>query len=192
MRSFRLTLESVPNFMIQLVADKASEREGGAGFLRAGELARLSGVSTDTLRHYERKGLLKPRRLANGYRAFPAHAVERVRLIQCALLLGFKLDDLARVLRVRDQGGAPCRQVHTLAAAKLAEVEARLCELTLVRDELRTLLSGWEQRLTTAAAHEPVHLLEDLAATELVRAQQRVLQKEFWQTNKTNKKERNK
>src|SRR5262245_53091889 len=44
--------------------------------LRSGELARVSGVSADTLRHYERKGLLKPRRAPNGYREYPRHAVE--------------------------------------------------------------------------------------------------------------------
>jgi len=53
--------------------------------LRSGELARISGVSADTLRHNERKGLLKPRRAPNGYREYPRHAVERVRLIRAAL-----------------------------------------------------------------------------------------------------------
>lgn len=172
------------------MADKTPLNNHSTGFLRVGELARLTGVSTDTLRHYERKGLLKPRRLPNGYREYPAHAVMRVRLVQCALLMGFKLDELARVLKVRDQGGAPCRQVYTLAAAKLAEVEKRLRELTAVRDELRDLLGGWEQRLGTAAAHEPVHLLEDLAATKLVRTEQRALLNASWQTQKTHGKER--
>ena len=70
--------------------------------LRSGELARLSGVSADTLRHYERKGLLKPQRGSNGYREYPRHAVERLRLIRNALALGFKLDDLERVFKIRD------------------------------------------------------------------------------------------
>jgi len=59
---------------------KREQREGGP--LRSGELARISGVSADTLRHYERKGLLKPRRAPNGYREYPRQAVERVRLIR--------------------------------------------------------------------------------------------------------------
>ena len=65
----------------------------GNGFLRAGEVATLSGVSTDTLRHYERKKVLqKPRRGANGYRLYPAETPERVKLVQRALAVGFTLD----------------------------------------------------------------------------------------------------
>src|SRR5215213_2862435 len=95
--------------------------------LRSGELARLAGVSTDTLRHYERKGVLaKPRRDANGYRAYGPEAVERVRLVRRALSVGFTLDELARILKERATCRAPCRSVRELAAAKLAEVEERL------------------------------------------------------------------
>jgi DNA-binding transcriptional MerR regulator len=151
------------------------------GFLRAGELAALTGVSTDTLRHYERKGLLKPHRLPNGYRAYPAQAVERVRLVQCALALGFTLDELARVFRVREQGGAPCQQVFALAATKLAELEARLREMTALRDDLRALLQSWEGRLL---ADEPARLLEDLSATPQRQGVRRPTPAAAWQTRK--------
>ena len=71
-------------------------------FLRAGELARASGVSTDTLRHYERKGVLPaPRRSPNGYREYPAEALARVLLVRRALAVGFTLDELAQILRAR-------------------------------------------------------------------------------------------
>nr|MDQ5839375.1 MerR family transcriptional regulator [Acidobacteriota bacterium] len=84
-------------------------------FLRAGELARAAGVSTDTLRHYERKGVLAcPRRSANGYREYPADALARVRLVRRALAVGFTLDELARILRARERGVAPCREVREL------------------------------------------------------------------------------
>src|SRR4029434_7929885 len=117
---FYLTLEPVPDFIMVAVSKKTpSKREVREDRpLRSGELARLSGVSADTLRHYERKGLLKPQRASNGYREYPRHAVERMRLIRNALAIGFKLDDLERVLKIRDAGGAPCRQVRDLAAAK--------------------------------------------------------------------------
>jgi DNA-binding transcriptional MerR regulator len=109
--------------------------------LRSGELARLAGVSTDTLRHYERKGVLAaPRRSANGYREYPAEALERVRLVRRALAVGFKLDELARILKERERGRAPCRQVREMAAAKLAEIETRLKELTVMRRELKATL----------------------------------------------------
>src|SRR6185295_15337497 len=90
-------------------------------FYRSGELARLAGVSPDTLRHYERKRLLqRPRRSANGYREYPPSTLDRVHLVRRALAVGFTLDELARILSVRDQGGAPCRQVRALAGEKLA------------------------------------------------------------------------
>ncbi len=134
------------------------------GPLRVGELARLSGISADTLRHYERKGLLKPRRSSNGYREYPLSAVDRVRLIRSALAIGFKLDDLARILKVRDAGGAPCRHVRELAEAKLGEVEALVREATAMRDGLRKLLNDWDERLDSVAADEPARLLESLVA----------------------------
>jgi len=72
------------------------------GSLRAGEVARLTGGGADTLRHYERKGLLLPRRSSNDYRAYPYHALERVILIRNALAVGFGLDELAHILKIRD------------------------------------------------------------------------------------------
>src|SRR5215471_14896161 len=102
-------------------------RDKDKAYLRAGELAQLAGVSTDTLRHYERKGLLAaPCRSVNGYREYPKNAFRRVRLIRRALEIGFTLDELSRVLSVRDRGGAPCRQVRALAGEKLHKVETRL------------------------------------------------------------------
>jgi DNA-binding transcriptional MerR regulator len=77
------------------------------GLLRSIQLARLAGVSPDTLRHYELKGLLPtPRRSANGYREYPPEACVRARLVRRAVSLGFTLDELARIVRVRDQGGS--------------------------------------------------------------------------------------
>ncbi len=135
-------------------------------FLRAGELAKAAGVSTDTLRHYERKGVLAaPRRSPNGYRQYPAEALERVRLVRRALTIGFTLDELARILKVRDRGGAPCSEVRALAAARLSDVETHLSELISVRDELHALLKDWDARLADRAAGERASLLETLAAT---------------------------
>ena len=72
---------------------------------RSGEVARRAGVSTDTLAHYERRGVLrKPPRLANGYRSYPADAVDRVVLIKRALAVGFTLDELARLLATGTRG----------------------------------------------------------------------------------------
>jgi DNA-binding transcriptional MerR regulator len=129
----------------------------------AGQLARLCGVSTDTLRHYERVGVLaRPRRTAAGYRQYPPEAESRVRLVRRALALGFTLPELARILRVRDRGGAPCREVHALAASKLEQVERHLADLVLLRDHLRQLLATWDRRLAATPEGARANLLEAL------------------------------
>ena len=100
------------------------------------ELARLTGVRTDTLRHYERKGVLGiPARSQGGYRLYPPEAVGHVRLVRRALAIGFTLHDLAAVLSERDHGGAPCRHVRALVAERLAELETRLGDLTELPSE---------------------------------------------------------
>jgi len=121
-------------------------------------------VSTDTLRHYERVGVLaKPPRTNSGYRQYPSSALERVRLVRRAMSVGFSLEELARVLRVRDKGGAPCRQVRDLAASKLEMIERRMEELALVRDQLEKLLKDWDGRLARTAPGHRAGLLESLS-----------------------------
>ena len=137
--------------------------------LRSGELARLAGVSTDTLRHYERKGVLpSPRRSNNGYRVYPAEALERILLVRRSLTVGFTLDELARILKQRDGGGAPCHQVRDLAVTKLAEVEERLKEMKGVRDELRAMLLNWNMKLAQTAEGNQARLLETFATNNRV------------------------
>jgi DNA-binding transcriptional MerR regulator len=127
------------------------------------EVADRTGVSPDTLRHYERKGLLRiPARTAAGYRQYPADVVERVQLIQRALAIGFSLDELARVLRERERGVPPCKDVRDLVAERLTELEERIEELSALRSELRALLADWEERLRRTKDGQPAHLLEAL------------------------------
>ena len=131
----------------------------------SGELARLAGVSSDTLRHYERKGVLeRPRRSSNGYRQYPADALQRVQLVRRALSVGFTLDELATILNVRDRGGAPCEEVRNLAVQKLANIETQLRDLTSLRDQLRRTLRDWDARLAHRSKGERVGLLESLGA----------------------------
>ena len=137
------------------------------GTLAPREVARQTGVSPDTLRHYERKGLLPlPARTPAGYRRYGPGAVERVRLIQRALLIGFSLDELARLLRERARGAPPCRKVRDLVAERLVGLETRLHELRLLRDDLRVLLAEWDERLARTPAGTPAHLLETLGARQ--------------------------
>jgi DNA-binding transcriptional MerR regulator len=131
--------------------------------LRAGELARQTGVSKDTLRFYEREGLLsRPERLPNNYRVYPSGTVEHVLWIRRILAAGFTVEELSRILAERDRGGVPCRRVRELGAAKLAEMEERLCELQAARDSLESLLRDWDRRLAETAPGERAGLLESL------------------------------
>jgi len=136
------------------------------GPIRSGELARLAGVSADTLRHYERKGLLTSRRSPNGYRAYAPEALARVRLVRRALSVGFTLDELVRILRIRDRGGAPCREVRALAASKLESMEAQIRELKLLRRQLRALLENWDVRLAKTPRGKQARLLDGWAEME--------------------------
>jgi len=72
---------------------------------------------------------------------------------------------LARLLRVRDRGGAPCRQVRSLAAGKLQEIEQQIADLCRLRDNLRSLLADWDNRLASVPDGTPAGLLG--ALTEL-------------------------
>jgi DNA-binding transcriptional MerR regulator len=134
--------------------------------LSSGELAERAGVSRDTLRHYERRGLLASfPRLQNGYRRFPPQAVERVRLIRGALAIGFSIEDVSRILRARERGQAPCREVRELAALKAQELESQIAELSALRKELLSTIREWDRKLKSAAPDQPVHLLENFVAS---------------------------
>jgi DNA-binding transcriptional MerR regulator len=134
-----------------------------AGPLRSGQLARLTGVSTDTLRVYERRGLLpKARRSPNGYREYPPEAAHRVRLVRRALAIGFTLEELRQILNVRDRGGAPCREVRAIAGRKLELLEARIEELAGARDRLSDIVARWDRVLAETPQGARAALLEAL------------------------------
>jgi DNA-binding transcriptional MerR regulator len=133
------------------------------------ELARATGVSTDTLRHYERKRLVPGvTRTAAGYRTYPAAAVDRVLLIQRALVAGFSLTDLERILTTRDRGGAPCHGVRDLVGLRLQDLERHIQELAALRRDLRELLADWDARLAKTPPGERAHLLDTLGSSAVI------------------------
>lgn len=133
--------------------------------LRSGELSRAVGVSADTLRHYERLGILKkPPRTQGGYRVHPPESLDRVLLIRNALASGFTLKELASILRVRDAGVAPCRQVAELAHEKVERLGARIVELTRLRNSLMRTAREWDRRLGRTSPGGRANLLESLSA----------------------------
>lgn len=98
------------------------------------------GVSADTLRYYERLGLLPaPPRTAAGYRLYGEDLAERLNFICGAKRMGLRLADIKELLEVRDRGLCPCGHTRDLVDRRLAEVEAEIRQLKTVRGQLLTL-----------------------------------------------------
>jgi MerR family Zn(II)-responsive transcriptional regulator of zntA len=114
--------------------------------LRIGEVARQSGVAVETLRFYEKSGLLEPAgRTESGYRLYASNVFERLSFIKKAQSVGFRLDEIVLIIREAESGKRPCRDVRRLAAGKLAELEDRIRELQRYRRELKQTLEVWER-----------------------------------------------
>lgn len=105
--------------------------------LTSGKLAQEAGVGVETIRFYERKGLLQePARRSGGYRQYDPAAVARVRFIKRAQRLGFTLQEVGELLDLRDDPAADRTEVRTRTRAKIADVEDRIRELQAVRAAL--------------------------------------------------------
>jgi DNA-binding transcriptional MerR regulator len=131
--------------------------------MRSGQLARQSGVSTDTLRHYERLGLLPlPQRTAGNYREYPPTSLQRVELIRRALTIGFSLLELKTSLAVRDKGGAPCRHVRDLLRSKIHKLDQQVRNLVSLRAEMNRLSKEWDKRLRRMKLGQVARLLESV------------------------------
>jgi DNA-binding transcriptional MerR regulator len=131
--------------------------------LRIGEMARRAGVSPDTIRHYEKLGLIPGvLRSEGGFRTYGPDALRRVLLIRRALVFGFSLAELRGYFISRDRGNAPCRQVRSAATRKLQDVEDQLRDLRKVRDAMRHVIEEWDAALKSAEPGAPLHLLDRL------------------------------
>ena len=115
--------------------------------MRIGEVATRAGVHIETLRYYERRGLLPaPAREASGYRRYQDGSVRVVRFIKRAQELGFTLSDIEELLRLAEGGPSSCREVRALATGKIAEVERRIEALEAMRRSLVTLVKTCHRR----------------------------------------------
>src|SRR5436309_1795887 len=133
--------------------------------LRIGAVSRLTGVSTDTIRSYERAGLLPaPARSPASYREYSPSIVQRLTLIKNAQRFGFSLREIAGFLRVRDAGGKPCHDVRAAAQRALEAVDRQIRELLRTRREMRRTLRRWDARLARTPPAERARLLEKLGA----------------------------
>lgn len=103
-------------------------------------LAESLGLRADTLRYYERVGLLRPpERTAAGYRIYDEVAAERLRFIKGAQRMGLRLGDIKELLEVRDKGRCPCGHTEMLVNRRLVEVRAEIEQLEAVRRQLNAL-----------------------------------------------------
>jgi DNA-binding transcriptional MerR regulator len=115
-----------------------------SGALRSGQVAEAAGVNLQTLRYYERRGLLEePQRSNGGHRLYPQEAVTVLRVIKAAQRLGFTLDEVGELLEAgahrhaRTEAGLQQR-----AAAKIAEIDAKIADLTTIRQSLVTAVAA--------------------------------------------------
>ncbi|HEY3506985.1 MAG TPA: MerR family transcriptional regulator [Actinocatenispora sp.] len=118
--------------------------------LRSGELAARAGVNPQTLRYYERRGLVaEPARTLGGHRLYPPETVRLLRVIKTAQRLGFTLDEVSALLAARGRRAG----LRTRAETRLADVERTIADLTAVRDTLRaTLAAGCDDLVACAAS----------------------------------------
>ena len=114
--------------------------------MRTGELAREAGVNIETLRYYERRGLLPaPERAPNGYRVYSAAALDRIRFIKRAQGLGFSLEEIEELMSLRPAKGRQRQRVRHIAESKLETIESKLAELESIREALRQLVADCER-----------------------------------------------
>lgn len=108
--------------------------------LTTARVAREGGVNVETIRYYERHGLLpKPPRTPSGYRVFSGDTVRRLRFIRRAQELGFTLNEIKELLAIRVKRGSSCADVRRKAQAKIADVDAKIRHLQAIREALREI-----------------------------------------------------
>lgn len=110
--------------------------------MRTHEVAERAGVNSQTLRYYERRGILPdPPRSPTGYRDYPASAVRVLRFVKRSQELGFTLAEVAELLELAEGGPDSCDTARTLAEQHIAALEAKIADLQRMRDSLAALVS---------------------------------------------------
>ena len=135
--------------------------------MQSSALARLAGISVDTLRYYERNRLLPAaQRSLSGYRLFAPEAFMRVQMIRGALSVGFSIKELEHIFTVRDHGGTPCHQVRRLGTEKLRLIGSQIKDLQSKHRELKKILAKWDRLLKRAPHGKRAGLLEVFAQSK--------------------------
>ncbi len=126
--------------------------------MKIGELSKQTGVSIDTIRYYEQRGLVPPAaRTQSGYRQYSANDITRLKFIVQAKELGFTLEEIGQLLAI-NSNGRTCHQVKAVAQAKAEEIEIRIQKLARMRQTLLALAEQCEQ----TAENDPCPILNAL------------------------------
>jgi MerR family transcriptional regulator, mercuric resistance operon regulatory protein len=160
----------IPPWGVQL--DLISGYGVHAGGVRTSEVAAQAQVNTQTLRYYERRGLLpEPARTRSGYRAYTPDAVRVVRCVERAQQFGFTLDDIEDLLHLAQGGPASCDEARTMARTRIDDLRQRIDELAGMRDALARLVDTCEQ--PRAERECPIlRTIETAAATTMFTTQE--------------------
>jgi Hg(II)-responsive transcriptional regulator len=136
--------------------------------VQIGKLSRETGLSVDTIRFYEKEGLLRqPPRSQGGFRLYTATDVEHLHFIRCAQELGFSLAEVRELLLLQDENTQACPQVRDLIRQKLDSVCRKMADLKRLERALKEALGQCENALQRHAAETPrCPVLERLARAE--------------------------
>jgi MerR family copper efflux transcriptional regulator len=136
-----LTLDYTPD----LILSPESDMKTNETILQIGQIDKQSGMSIDTIRYYEKQGLLKkPFRSSGGFRVYPKEAVDQLVFIRKAQALGLTLKEIKKIMSCGDKGLEPCCDLTVdLFTAKIAEFEDKIQELQGMKKKLKTVLGGW-------------------------------------------------
>ena len=111
--------------------------------MKIGQVSAASGCQIETIRYYERIGLLKaPSRTEAGYRHYTDADVDRLRFVTRGRGLGFSLEEIASLLRLAEEDGLSCEDVDRLARGHLADVQMRVADLQRIQAELERTIRG--------------------------------------------------
>ena len=133
--------------------------------LKIGQVAERGGVNLQTIRYYEREGLLpEPPRLQSGYRMFPDNTVRRIRFIKRAQELGFTLSEIRDLLALRIDKERPSSEVRTLAQAKISNIEAKIRTL----NNMKRVLSNLTERCSGCGPSNECPILESIDSDEVL------------------------
>lgn len=111
------------------------------------DLAKAAGVTSETVRHYTRKGLINAMQNPhNQYHEYDAQALQRLRFIKRARALGFSLNEIADIIGLAEHGESPCPTVRDLMAAKIPQTERKIAELKRHLALMKAALADWENQ----------------------------------------------